>query len=332
LRGADRDHGMALRSPATMLYRPGGHGRAPCAEPCCRFCRRIALATVRRHALAAALLVLATGFSTHPSLADQAAVPGLDLTAPVEGHAPTTYLDLLRLVVPDLAAEGDLHAGHASAGIRTIDADAQAAAAPQPFRIGAIQALDPGGAPDNRLLVLAQPEEAADSAEGYAVLALFELASPPRLLDALNVAFDRFTSFGEPARLPVAKDATLLVTRSTHFNSGQAYVTTVLLLLRGDRLELVDMIFTFDETVCDFERSQVLSLAAASASGGQPAEVTVTVTETTTPAEHPCSEGEAPGPQTRRIAVTYAWNAAQGRYEPSSNALLELAAENAQRF
>src|SRR5690606_37000180 len=80
---------------------------------------------------------------------------------------------------------------------------------------------------------------------GLAILALFEVADRPRLLDAVNVASGNHTSFGDPVRLSVGVDDDLLLTRSVHFNSSQGYTTTALILARNGRLELVDMISTF---------------------------------------------------------------------------------------
>ena len=108
----------------------------------------------------------------------------------------------------------------------------------------------------------------ADSANGFAVLALYDLSSGQRLLDAANVAYDRSTYFRNGASLAISGDTEAVVTISTHFNSSQGYVTTALILPRDDRLELIDTIFTFDEMLCEFRREQVPSFKVIGAAGG----------------------------------------------------------------
>ncbi|MBX3570385.1 MAG: hypothetical protein KF914_20150, partial [Rhizobiaceae bacterium] len=291
--------------------------------------RRAGLRAMVRHAVSAALL-LGMAIAPGPSAAQDAGAPGLGETIP--GHGPTTYLDLMRLVVTDLARDGNGYAGRTLAPVRTLDADVQAAEPPAQIGITGVETIGPGGQGGDEVLLLADFGGNVGSAEGYAVLGLFDLSGVPRLRDAVNVAHDRFTSFNQPAVLAVAEGATLVLSRSSHFNSNQSYVTTALLLVRDGRIEPVDTVFTFDETGCDFERRQALSFAAKGASGSRPADFDVTVTETTRPAADPCGDGPVPAASTRTIAVTYAWNTAEGRYQPSSDALLQLAAENAERF
>ena len=111
----------------------------------------------------------------------------------------------------------------------------------------------------DRLLLLLDLGDAADSANGFAVLALYDLSSARRLLDAANVAYDRSTYFRDRPTLAVSGDTDAVITMSMHFNSSQSYVTTALILPRDDRLELIDTIFTFDEKLCAFKREQVPS-------------------------------------------------------------------------
>ena len=177
------------------------------------------------------------------------------------------------------------------------------------------------------MLLLLDFGDAADSANGFAVLALYDLSSGQRLLDAANVAYDRSTYFRDGASLAISGDTDAVVTMSTHFNSSQGYVTTALILPRGDRLELIDTIFTFDESLCEFRREQVPSFKVIGAAGGRFAPIEATVTETTTPSDESCG-AKKPEPATRTITVTYKWDDAASRYAPDSDALEKLAVEN----
>jgi hypothetical protein len=171
---------------------------------------------------------------------------------------------------------------------------------------------------------------AQDSASGFVVLALFDVTGEPRLLDAADIAFDRWTAFAEPVRLPVGEGDDLLVTRSTHFNSSQGYATTALILLRGDRFALVDTISTFDDRACTFERTQRLGIRQGT--GTPLADIRATVSERTTVSAGQCGEATVPEPGTRNIAVTYRWDAAGERYSADSDAFDVLARENERRF
>ena len=169
-----------------------------------------------------------------------------------------------------------------------------------------------------------------DSAEGYAVLALYDITGKPALLDAVNVAVDRSTSFREPGKLSVDAGDDVLITTSTHFNSSQGYVITLLIMIRNDKFELIDMIYTFDENLCAYRRQQ--EPAFQTIADGQPRNaIQVTVTDATLPSEESCDE-TPPAAVSTAISVTYHWDKAAARYVKDSDALDKLAGENAKRF
>src|SRR5690606_39329010 len=94
-----------------------------------------------------------------------------------------------------------------------------------------------------------------------------------------SVASGDYTYSLDPARLAVGSGDDLLAIGSTHANSGQRYTTVPLVLLRNDRLELVDTISAFDERLCAYERTQRLDLQR---SAQEPfSDVVATVTERT---------------------------------------------------
>ncbi len=163
------------------------------------------------------------------------------------------------------------------------------------------------------------------------VLALFDPAAQPALLDAADIAFDQSTFFRDPLVLPVASDAAAVLTMSTHFSSSQDYVTNALLLLAGDRLALVDTVFTFDDKNCGYERTQFAGFQTGGSNGAY-ADIEVSVNEKTTHTEEVCTGQDVPAEGTRTIGVTYRWDAANGRYAPDSEAFEKLAREDESRF
>ncbi|RWB24043.1 hypothetical protein [Mesorhizobium sp.] len=252
-----------------------------------------------------------------------------DLGRAVPSHKDTTYLDLARMVIPDLAADKDgFYRGSMPIEMRHIEGPDSGGSPPvtSGFSDAGVLPIKAGG--KDRLAMLFDLGSSSDSAEGFAVLALYDLAGRPRLLDAVNVAVDRSTYFRDPGKLPIGPSDDAIITLSTHFNSSQGYVSTPLILVRDDRFELIDMIYTFDESLCAYKRTQ--ELAFQTIADGQPyAAIKATVTDATLPNGESCDE-PAPEPSSRDISVTYHWNGTA--YVKGSDALDKLAGENANRF
>lgn len=242
-----------------------------------------------------------------------------ELADPLPWAAELTYADLVRLVLPE----------DGTADFRHIGGEDMANPLPAPIgpvRIAAVP-LEAGGT--ERVALLLDPGRVDDAAMAPAILALFEMTDDPRLVDAADVGFDRFTGFAEPARLPLGGND-LLITSSVHWNSGQSYAATALILVRGDRLELVDTIFTLDERTCAYERTQ--RLAVRSGAEGLFPDIAASVTELTVATGEKCGEAAVPEPATRTVAATWRWDGDARRYIPDSDALEALARENETRF
>lgn len=245
----------------------------------------------------------------------------------VPGVAGITYLDLLREIVPDLEAVDGSYRGRTIVTLRHISGPDWEPAPPEEAAVGSVSAL---ALDDGRLLVLADLGQASDAAEGFAVLGLFDPAKKPRLVDAADVAFDRMTWFLEPVTLDLGAGGLAVLTMSMHSNSSQAYVTSAIVSV-GERLELIDSVFTFDERNCTYERTQRLAVETR-AEGDGPAAIAGTIMDTTTPTGNDCGDEAAPAPATATIAVTWRWDEAERRYKPDSDAFERLAAEAEERF
>jgi hypothetical protein len=246
----------------------------------------------------------------------------------VPGTNGVTYLDLLREIVPDLAEADGVYRGKTVMPLRHVAGPDRQAEPPQEPTVADFSVLPLAGS--GRILLLVDLGMAKDAAEGYAVLALFDPAGKPRLVDAADVAFDRTTWFLEPVMLGLDDGRLAVLTMSMHSNSDQAYVTTAIVLV-GDRLELIDSVFTFDEAVCAYERTQRLAIETRP-DGAGPAAIAATVVDTTTPTGADCGEDAVPQPASATVAVTWRWDEAAKRYRPDSDALEKLAAEAAERF
>ncbi|RVA88934.1 hypothetical protein EN910_26755, partial [Mesorhizobium sp. M7A.F.Ca.CA.004.01.1.1] len=242
-----------------------------------------------------------------------------------------TYLDLARMVIPDLAADKDgFYRGGLPIEMRHIEGPDGGGSPPETsgFSNAAVLAIKAGG--KDRLTMLFDLGDSPDSAEGYAVLALYDITAKPKLLDAVNVALDRGTYFREPGKLSVGANDDVLITMSAHFNSSQNYVITPLIMIRDDKFEPIDMIYTFDENLCAYSRKQ--DVAFQGIADGQPyAAIKVTVTDSTVLNGESCDD-TPPRPESHEISVTYHWDKKTSRYTKDSDALDKLAGENANRF
>ena len=245
---------------------------------------------------------------------------------PLPGQTEWTYADLVQLVAPGISLSGSAYAGGQQLDIRHLAGwDDEGVTLPEAgqLHISALP-LDP------RLVLLLDfgPAEYDDS--DIAILALFDLANGPRLLDVANASSEQWTAFFDPAHIPLGTGIDLLLTQGTHHNSSQGYATSTLTLVRDGRFELIDMVSTFSEKLCAYERSQSLDVKPMAA---EPlADIVAIVTEEITISTETCSDPASTEPGTRSIAVTYGWDAAAGHYTPDSDAFDILARENEARF
>ena len=245
---------------------------------------------------------------------------------PLPGQTEWTYADLIELVAPGIVLDGSAYSGGQQLDIRHLagwDDPGVTLAATGRLHISALAA-------GSRLALLLDFGTTADEVTDLAILALFDLADGPRLLDVANAGLDRSTSFIDPFLAGLGEGADLLLTQSTHHNSGQGYATTALTLVRDGRFELIDTIATFRENNCAYERNQSLEVMPIAA---EPfADIVATVIEETTIPAEDCTDPASTEPGTRSITVTYGWDPQAGRYTADSDAFDILARENEARF
>lgn len=250
----------------------------------------------------------------------------------IPGKPGITYLDLARKVVPDLALTEGSYSGHKLIDLRHIGGPDMKGEPPEPLNLPSLAALPVHSGGRDRLLLLLDFGGAGDIVGGFAVLALYDVSDRVVLLDAAEVAYDTLTAFRDPAVLAVAGGTDVAVAKSSHFNAGENYAATPLILLRDDRLELIDVIYTFSNTRCSFSRSQVPSFKVLDGAGAAFATIEATVTDVTTPSDQPC-EGEAKvEAATKTFVVDYKWDDKASRYLPTSDAFQKLDAENEDRY
>ena len=226
-----------------------------------------------------------------------------DINDVVPGHPDVTYLALMRQAIPDLAynpatkqVEGRLKS------LRHIMGKNAAGEPPDPVVVSFVEdiRLKAGGRP--RIAVLADLGPSKDSAQNTALLALFDDAPKPRLLDAVDVGADKETSFDQHPTLALGPGDDALVTYSEHFNSNQTYAQRLMIFVRGDRFRLIDDLFLLSDSACGYKREETPTFATKPASPY--ATLVVTVTETLKPLDEQCDE-PPPAPYVHTYGATY---------------------------
>jgi hypothetical protein len=254
-----------------------------------------------------------------------------DLGQPVMGQVQLQYLDLVRLAMPGLVQDGaDYRTGKPMRLPHISGEQGREEEIVAGTLIGAASVLQVQSEGRKRLAMMLDLGQPAESAEGIALLALYDIESEPRLLDLANVAYDRETSFFHPGKLTTRNGNDTLLVASSHSNSNQTYRTFAMINLHGDRMRVIDTIFTLSDSACGFERSQRPRFTVAG-SARRPA-IQVSVTETVTPRKADCGREPIPRAGKRTVSVSYEWRQQTGRFVKNSDAFERLAKETSERF
>ena len=268
-------------------------------------------------------------------LAPQAFAADVDFPSPstaVNAYGITTYLDLARHFVPDIKASDSGYVGNQHIPVRHIAGKNFDNADATTFGFYDISTVIMHADGKERLLVLFDFAQAGETAQGVAVLALYDVTKEITLLDAADIGFDQSTYFFDQALMPVASGSDVILTMSSHFNSSQSYTTQSMILVRNDRLQLIDTASLFNDKLCSVEHQQNIRYAANPSAGKPYAPISVFVTETATPTDADCGSDPKPVTGKREIRVSYKWDVTAGKYVRDSDALEKLAKANEERF
>jgi hypothetical protein len=232
----------------------------------------------------------------------------------VPGHPGVTYLDLLRQAIPDLAynAADKQIEGHLKS-LRHIMGKDAGGDPPDPLIVDVVEVrhIRAGGRP--RLVVLADLGQAEDSAQSTTLMALYDDAPRPKLLDAVDVGVDKETGFNDkPSQIALGPGDDALVTYSEHSNSNQSYQARLVIFVRNDRLRLIDDIFVLSDNACGYQREETPVFTTKPAAPY--AALQVTVTERLKHLDEDCSGQAVPPPYVRTYHAAYRWDAAKGAF------------------
>lgn len=277
-----------------------------------------------------ALLVFFAQWTCAPANAGESFSAALD--DPVPGIQGVTYFDLVKQVVPDLQTAGYGYEGHKIIAMRHIGGEDSASDPPETASLSSVAIMPVQSDGKDRLLLLMELGQPEFSVAKYMALGLFNVSDTPTLVDVADVGFDQITYFQDPDRLSLGDGKDMVLTSSQHFNSSQGYVTTALILIRNDKLQLIDTVFTFNDRFCGFDRDETPEFHAGDRDGRTYSDIVATVTEVTKATDESCDGENPPKPGKRTFTVTYRWDEAASAFKPDSDAFDVLAKENEGRF
>lgn len=259
--------------------------------------------------LAAAMLALhAQAFAaSHEAVAPE---------KPVPGRPGLAYADLLREVAPYRNILGPDFGGEPPDRIAISDFDAVR--------------FEAGGRA--RLALLVDLGESEGRVEHTALLALFDVATAPELLDLVDVGMDASTSVSTLPQARLGPGDEPLAISGQHSNSNQTYATYALVFVRDDRWRLIGTFSTLSDRSCAFERDEAANISARRAKSGPYADLVVAVRETQKRSGADCGPDQ---PRVRNYVrdyrATYRWDPSAQRFATDSKALKRLQEPNEKR-
>lgn len=198
----------------------------------------------------------------HVEAAAPQIVMSSNIDKPVTAGSSTTYLDLLKLIFPDLystSGETSEAMANKTVPVRHIDGDHAEEALEGDINFNLFVVLPIRSQGRELLLLQIDPkitnelEDGRKDVEERSLLALCQNGSPPKLLDVMDIKSDRSNGFWSKnpiVKLNSATDAFLIC--NTHHNSNQQYTTIRMLFVNENRLQEICSIFALDlKTYCE---------------------------------------------------------------------------------
>ena len=261
-----------------------------------------------------------------------------DLTTPVQKGSKATYVDLLRMLFPDLKVDRGLPgqaSAHTTIPIKHIAEEEEGTVFEGDFEIKDVELrpiLNQG-----RVLFLTLIDLTAENAneatpyEGEAaVLALFS-AEPMKLLDALDIKTDKFTDlWGKQPIFHLDSRNDYCVIHNTHWNAGESYDDYTAMSIDEGKFTVITSLFTLNTQACGWKETQTPLFRALPTPTGKYPKLLVTVKVMREVNSEQCAR-RARG-YTRYYRAIYHWNAMKARYEGDSRQLERLDKFNKDRM
>ena len=234
----------------------------------------------------------------------------------VSGHPGVTYGALLSQAMPDLKQDGDTWTGKLARYRHLLGKDYDNGA-PDDVTITGVDVQRIHEAGRDRLVLLSFNANAPN--DWFAILAAFDNAKTPKLLDYANIAADQYNGYYDPTVLKLAGGNDAVLVTSTHSNSNEAYAITSAITLHNGRLLPALTLFTISDHACRYARAQDLSFKAHGS------DIVAEVVETSQPLEDDCGDDDPEVKFGKHVyRDTWRWNPRKQRYVRTAGAIARL--------
>jgi hypothetical protein len=257
---------------------------------------------------------------------------GEEINSPLAKGSKVRYLDLLRLVCPDLKVKDDDPAAAVATrriGIRELGTnDTPAQVEEEEIAITAVALLTTGP----RALVTFVANAA--TSEQKRNLALFDLSAAPKLLDVVSVSGfpDDVGNLDSALTLNETTDA--YVFAAFHMNSSQGYNGYTILFLHGNRFEEIVSLGLLSQNAFgdaeSFEESADFSTVPDPGHAYRSVVIKATLKHLADPPES--EHRPRRRPYTRLYTAVYRWDAAAGKFVTNSREIELLRAFNKKNY
>ncbi|MFL6209293.1 MAG: hypothetical protein ACJ74W_10615 [Pyrinomonadaceae bacterium] len=251
-----------------------------------------------------------------------------DVRAPIQPGARTTYMDLIKLVLPDadFAGTGGITA-HKTIEVRDLFANEAPSAYEGQLTLDGFDKLWLRDGPHTRLcllLRLTSTDEQFVWGELH-IMAVYQIAPQPRLLDAADVQADRFAEFwsAQPTlAIGPHKDAAIIA--NSHFNSTEGFLELTLVSIEHNRLTAVyDRAALVHTNQCGHSYQTTPTFAARKQPRGDHYSLNLRVKLQLGTDEKDCEHSRL-RPATRHYQALLVWQPRQRKYIISGNGLAPL--------
>lgn len=252
-----------------------------------------------------------------------------DMSARVSRSSPVKYSDLLRLVFPDLEADGKTATATKTIPIRHVSGDHKLMSLEGEFELSRIYAISMRD-PEGTVTVLnfdLTVNNLEDSAMVYgneaSIVAAFRTSPKPKLLDALDIKSDRWTEFFSGQwTFPVGPNQDGCILINYHDNSSQSYDALSGFCLVNGKLTPVFDLFLLESAGCGMDITQTSKVTGRPEPGNRLYSILISV-KLVKKRDDPNCDKPTPG-YIRSYSGEYKWNRARNKFTTTSPGLARL--------
>lgn len=282
----------------------------------------------------AALLALTMGTSLAMA-GDMSFFPS-DINTAVPGHPGLVYFDLLKQLVPDLKPNETIAKGTTMAPVRHVMGPFMGAGGiaklPDQITFGSFQTRIGTFEGQQRILILTGVG-AGDVQDAPTLLMAFSADAEPKLIDALDVALDKTTSFGLPEPVAIGPEDQAVLTTSRHTDGDVTYLADALLFMHDGKFEPVILVPRLEKVGCGFQWTQPIRIEAQKpAKPGPYSDIKLTVTDTGALLENNCEQSRGEAPFSKEYSALFQWDAKTASFIADTSELDDLKDLTSTRF